>query len=243
MKEAFGRQPVAVMSSLAPRAADDDVALVGEKVADLARGGGAGLVLGRPQPTAAFSRRDALRPGYRSAEQAVRRYGFTPMLRPVGGHLALYDEEALVLHHWAPHPNPRVHIRQRFELLSGAMADGLRRMGVDARVGAVPGEYCDGEFSVNDSGRAKLVGTGQRITRAGYLFSAVIMVGCVSRVREALTVGYGELGLDLRPETVGCVTDSVPGVTVEDVAAQLRAALAEVLTISDVADQLAARTA
>ena len=98
-------------------------------------------------------------------------------------------------------------------------------LGADARVGRVPGEYCEGEFSVNDAGRTKLVGTGQRITRRGYLFSAVVMVHGADRAREALAAAYPLMGLELDPTTVGCVADSVPGVTLEDVRAEVLAAL------------------
>ena len=93
----------------------------------------------------------------------------------------------------------------------------------------MPGEYCEGEFSVNDSGRAKLVGTGQRITRSGYLFSAVIMVHGADRARAALEAAYPLMGLDLRPETVGCVADAVPGVTLDEVRDAVLAAIGRLL--------------
>lgn len=232
MTEALGEQMVAVIRPRGLRAGELDQALARGKVAGLAHGGPAELLLARPQATAAFSRRDALLPGFGAAQQAVRQHGFTPMVRPVGGHLAVYDEGSLVLHLWAPHPEPRAHIRRRFELLSGAMADALRSLGVDARVGPVPGEYCDGEFSVNDSGVAKLAGTGQRITRAGYLFSAVVMVHGADRVREALAAGYAMLDLDLHPETVGCVADSAPRVTLDEVSERILGAFSEVLSLA-----------
>ncbi len=143
----------------------------------------------------------------------------------------MYDEGSLVLHLVAGHPQPRLHIRDRFGLLAETLAGALSRLGADARVGSVPGEYCEGEFSVNDGGRTKLVGTGQRITRAGYLFSAVIMVEGADRVRAALAAAYPLMGLELRPDTVGCLADSVPGITVEDVRAELLAALGEVLSL------------
>lgn len=232
MTEALGEHAVAVLRPPGLRPGDLDQALARDKVAGLAHGGAAELLLAQPQATAAFSRRDVLLPGFAAAQQVVRERGFAPMVRPVGGHLAVYDEGSLVLHLWAPHPEPRAHIRRRFEVLSGAMARALRGLGVDARVGPVPGEYCDGEFSVSDSGTAKLVGTGQRITRAGYLFSAVVMVEGAARVRDALSAGYARLDLDLRPETVGCVADAVPGVTVEDVGARLVDAFSEVLPLA-----------
>lgn len=232
MIDAFGDRPIAVVQAAVPRGPQADMDLVRDGVAGLARGGAAELNIARPLPTAAFSRRDALRPGYRAAEASVSVHGFSSVLRPVGGHLAVYGEGALVLHLWAPHIEPRTHIRARFQLLGGALAKALRTVGADARVGPVPGEYCDGEFSVNDAGRAKLAGTGQRITRAGYLFSAVVMVHDVGPARAALTEAYAKLGLAFWAETVGCVADSVPGITTDEVREQLVATLGTVLTIA-----------
>ena len=63
-------------------------------------------------------------------------------------------------------------------------------------------EYCEGTFSVNRSGRVKLAGTGQRVTRGGDEFSAVVSVPESGSVRRALEIGYAALDLDVRPETV-----------------------------------------
>ena len=82
----------------------------------------------------------------------------------------------------------------------------------------MPGEYCPGEFSVNAAGTTKLVGTAQRLTRHGYLFSAVVLVADPEPVRAVLVDAYAALGFDWRPASVGCVADHVPGVTVADVA-------------------------
>ena len=242
MTAPFGPQPVAVLRPPGRRHAEADMRLVRERLAGLTDGGRPELTLVEPGPTAAFSRRDALLPGYERARDLLVARGLTPIIRPVGGHLAVYGAGALVLHLWAGHADPRAHIRERFAVLAGAMATGLRSLGVDARVGPVPGEYCDGEFSVNDSGRAKLVGTGQRIVRGGYLFSAVVMVGPVEGAREALTAAYGELDLPFRPETVGCVSDSVPGVSVAGVRERLVGALAAVLPLEPSPARLAAAT-
>lgn len=168
VNDAFGTRTVDVVFAAGLRAPEVEMELVRDRLAALGRGGGAELNIAQPMPTAAFSWRDALLPGYGRAETAVSLHGFTRIIRSVGGHLAVYDEGALVLHLWAPHPAPGTHIRTRFELFGDANAKALTGLGVDARVGAVPGEYCDGEFSVNDSGRVKPAGAGQRITRAGY---------------------------------------------------------------------------
>jgi octanoyl-[GcvH]:protein N-octanoyltransferase len=231
MTEPFGTQAVAVLRPHGRRSAEADMLLVRDRLAGLADGGRPELTLADPEPTAAFSRRDTLLPGYERARDLLAARGLAPIIRPVGGHLAVYGDGALVVHLWASHGDPRAHIRERFSLLTGALAQGLRTLGVDARVGPVPGEYCDGEFSVNDAGRTKLVGTGQRIVRTGYLFSAVVMVHSAEVAREALVPAYRELGLALRPETVGCVADSAPGVTVEEVREQLVSALAGVLAL------------
>lgn len=173
-----------------------------------------------PRPTAAFSRIDALADGFPAAQEAARRHGFAPVVRPAGGRLAAYHEGALVLDLVARHPQARDHYRERFAVLGEHIAAGLRDLGVPAGVGAVPGEYCPGEFSVH-AGTTKLVGTAQRLTRHGYLFSAVILVSGPEPVRAVLVDAYAALGLDWRPSSVGAAEDHVPGLTVADVEAAL----------------------
>jgi len=148
----------------------------------------------------------------------VGRVGFAPVIRPAGGRLAAYHREALVLDMTGPHPSPHDGHRARFAAAATALVEGLRALGVDARPGAVPGEYCPGEFSVNARGATKLVGTAQRLTRHGYLFSVVVLVGDPEPVRAVLAATYPLLGLDWDPATVGAVADEVPGVTVAEVA-------------------------
>lgn len=205
--------------------------LVRVSLAGLGGGVPAELNLSEPLPTAAFSRRDRLQRGYAAAEAAVVAHGFAPIIRPVGGHLAVYGEGSLVVHLWARQVEPRDHIRQRFAVLGAGLANALRSLGVDARVGPVAGEYCNGEFSVNDSGRAKLAGTGQRLVKGGFLFSAVVMVHSAAPAREALTEAYREFGLAFDPATVGCVADTVPGITVGEVRDAVIASLAGVLQL------------
>ena len=68
------------------------------------------------------------------------------------------------------------------------------------------------------AGPTKLVGTAQRLTRYGYLFSAVILVADPEPVRAVLVDAYDALGLEWRPSSVGAVADHTSGVTVADVA-------------------------
>ncbi|MDP9890748.1 lipoyl protein ligase domain-containing protein [Pseudarthrobacter enclensis] len=213
----FGAGVVRVVHDPRPRPGDEDMAFIADSLAALPGAAGGELNLSRPLATAAFSRRDSLRPGYVEARTVLAGHGYAPIIRPVGGHLAVYGPGDMVVHLWAPHPDARASIRERFEAFAEAVTRALQGLGADARVGAVPGEYCTGEFSVNHSGRAKLVGTGQRLTRHGYLFSAVIMVEDSGPARTVLEEAYALMGLDFRPESVGCVADAVPGATVEDV--------------------------
>lgn len=217
----FGAGVVRVVRDPRPRPGGEDMEFIADRLAALPGAAGGELNLSRPLATAAFSRRDSLRPGYQEALAVLAGRGYAPIIRPVGGHLAVYGPGDLVVHLWAPHPDARSSIRERFEAFGEGAALALQGLGVDARVGAVPGEYCTGEFSVNDSGRAKLVGTGQRLTRHGYLFSAVVMVEEAAQARAALAEAYALLGLDFRPESVGCVADAAPGATVEDVSEAL----------------------
>lgn len=182
-----------------------------------------------PRPTAAFSRIDALAGGFPAAQDAARRHGFAPVVRPAGGRLAAYHEGALVLDLVARHPQARDGYRERFAVLGEHLAAGLRTLGVPAAVGAVPGEYCPGEFSVSAAGTTKLVGTAQRLTRHGYLLSAVVLVSDPEPVRAVLVDAYAALGLDWRPASVGAVADHAPGVTVADVEAALLPGLRELL--------------
>ena len=221
----FGSGPVTVLRRPGPVAGSVDLDGV-VAAARTAGSGGPVLLVSQCTPTAAFSRRDALLPGYAAAVSAATSAGFESVVRPVGGHLAAYDEGALVLHLWNSHPDPRHDLRQRFVLAGAAFVAALSDLGVpDVGVGSVPGEYCDGEWSVNVGRRAKLVGTGQRLFRSSFLFSAVVMAASSDATTSVLTSAYRALGLGLDPATVGSAQDWVPGIRVADVADHVTARL------------------
>jgi octanoyl-[GcvH]:protein N-octanoyltransferase len=177
------------------------------------------LRLYRPAPAVAFGKLDTLRPGYRAALDAARAHGYEPVLRLPGGHAAAYHRESLCVDVvWAlddPIPGTHDRFRDEGERLAGA----LRTLGVDARVGEVPGEYCPGEYSVNARGRVKLIGTAQRVVRGAALLGASIVVGDGAGVRAVLDDVYGALELPWDASTAGAIAEEVPGVTVEQVRA------------------------
>lgn len=171
----------------------------------------------RPPPTVAFGRRDGFLPGFSRAAVAAERRGFAPVIRGAGGRAAAYDEGCLVFDEILPAPHSMSGIRERFANEAGGQAQALRSLGVDARVGEVPGEYCPGEFSVNARGQTKLTGAAQRIIRGAWLFSTVVVVQSAGALRAVLEDVYAELGLGWDPATTGSVADEVPDVSIEDV--------------------------
>ena len=171
----------------------------------------------RPAPTVAFGRRDAFLPGFAEAAAAARRRGFMPVIRGTGGRAAAYAEGCLVLDEIMPSGDSMGGIHERFSAEARRQADALRRLGVDARVGEVPGEYCPGEFSVNARAEIKLIGAAQRIIRGAWLLSSVVVVEGAATVRAVLEDVYAALELDWNPATTGGVADEAPGVNVEDV--------------------------
>jgi octanoyl-[GcvH]:protein N-octanoyltransferase len=170
-----------------------------------------------PTPTVAFGRRDAFLPGFPAAAAAARRRGFTPVIRGAGGRAAAYHEGCLVLDEIMPSGDSIGGIHERFSAEARRQAAALRALGIDARVGEVPGEYCPGEFSVNAGGRVKLIGAAQRIIRGAWLLSSVVVVEGAATLRAVLEDTYDALELDWNPETTGAVADEAPGVNVEDV--------------------------
>ena len=175
------------------------------------------LRLYRPGPTVAFGKLDTLRPGYAAAASAARSHGYEPVLRLPGGHAAAYHGESLGIDivYALDDPVPGTHDRFRSE--GERLAGALATLGVDARVGEVPGEYCPGAYSVNARGRVKLIGTAQRLVRGGALLGASIVVGDGAGVRAVLRDVYAALELEWDDATAGAVDEEVPGVTVSTV--------------------------
>ncbi len=109
----------------------------------------------RPGATAAFGRLDALAPGFERACAAAREHGYTPIVRSVGGHAALFDGSCVVLEHITHERDATAGLTARFEDQSRRVCDALAALGVDARVGELPGEYCPGPHSVNAGGASR----------------------------------------------------------------------------------------
>jgi lipoate-protein ligase A len=169
------------------------------------------LRLARPARVVAFAKRDVLAPGYARAVAAGRGAGFGSIVRLAGGRAAVFHEGTLELAHAVPDPDPRGGIHTRFEATAELLAGALRRLGVDARVGEVPGEYCPGRWSVNAGGARKLAGIGQRVISGGAHVGTVLVAEDAAAVRRVLEAVYAALELDWDPATVGAVAEEAPG--------------------------------
>ena len=178
-----------------------------------------------PDDALLFSSLDARRPGYGRALELARGAGFEPVVRLAGGHAAVFLESSLAFAWASADPDAPLHIRPRFERLAGWIVMALQRLGLDARLGELAGEYCPGEFSVNLAGRSKVMGVGQRVIRGGAHVGGVITIADTDRLRRVLVPIYAALELEFRPETAGGIADFDPSLCAEDVASAIEEVL------------------
>jgi octanoyl-[GcvH]:protein N-octanoyltransferase len=167
------------------------------------------LRLNRPGPILAFSRQDRASMGFAVAVRAAREGGFEPVLRLAGGRAAVFHEQTLACSWAVPDSRPAARTMERFREMAELLAAALGGLGIDARVGEVPGEYCPGAWSVNARGRTKLVGIGQRLIAGGAHRGAVVVVGGSERIRQVLVPVYEALGLEWDPLTAGSIEDEL----------------------------------
>src|SRR5918994_4611461 len=164
----------------------------------------------RPDRIVAFGGADVRARGFRAAVDAARGRGFASVQRLAGGRAAVFHEGTIAFARSAADSDPTARTFARFEEMSGILAAALGRLGVDARVGEVPGEYCPGEYSVNAGGRTKLAGIGQRIVAgASHIGGGGVGAGG-GGVRGVLVPVYDALELEWNPATAGSIADEVP---------------------------------
>ena len=171
----------------------------------------------RPRPTAAFSPQDTTHPDYEHIKQQARANGFEPIERGTGGRLTMFDEHALAITIISPHADPHQHTIKRYDVFAGAIADALVTLGIDARIGELPNEYCPGRFSINAEGRIKLVGIAQRMNRRCIQMGAIIAVERSDEACAAIVEAYNAMGLSFDSATYGAINDLRPKVTYHDV--------------------------
>jgi octanoyl-[GcvH]:protein N-octanoyltransferase len=163
----------------------------------------------QPAKEVAFGRQDVASAGYPAAVRAAEAAGFAAVERLAGGRAALFHHGTIAIARAYPDPQPPRRTYARFEEMAGLVSAALASLGVDARVGEVPGEYCPGAYSINARGASKLVGIGQRMISGGAHVGVVIVVSGSRLLRETLVPVYEALGLDWNPDTAGSVSDEL----------------------------------
>jgi octanoyl-[GcvH]:protein N-octanoyltransferase len=189
--------------------------------------------LHRPPRELAFAKQDRVATEFGDAVGAARRAGFEPVIRMAGGRAAVFHEGTLAIAWAQPDSRPVARIRHRFEQAAGIVAAALRRVGVDAEIGEIPGEWCPGTWSVNARGEVKLAGIGQRMIAGASHIGAVVIADRGELVRAALEPVYSALALDWDPATAGSVAAEVEGVGLADVEMALIDELGERFELRD----------
>ncbi len=188
-------------------------------LAAVGAGGPETLRLFRVAPCVAFGPQDEHQPGYARALEVARAAGYEAVARVEGGRAIAAHTATLAIAWTIPGADGRARIRPRFSQLAALLAEALRESGVDAGVGAVPGEYCPGDFSVNARDVVKLVGLGQRVTGGATHLGAFVVVDGASELRRVLAVVYDALDVAWAPASLGSVASELGHpVQVDDVA-------------------------
>ncbi|MGB3098369.1 MAG: hypothetical protein WBB30_03655 [Solirubrobacterales bacterium] len=190
----------------------------------------------------AFGRIDRLAPGYPRALEIAREQGYEPVERMAGGRAAVFHEGTIAFSRASRESSLHAGTRDRFEGMATTIAGALQRMGLDARVGEVAGEYCPGEWSINWGGRRKLAGIGQRVVAGGAHVGGVLVLRDEQAIRDVLVPVYEALGLEWDPATAGSIAEALgspaprPGEDdplLAELKGSLRAELAERFEVRD----------
>jgi lipoate-protein ligase A len=163
----------------------------------------------RPGREVAFGRQDLANPRFEAAARAARDAGFAAVERLAGGRAAVFHEGTIAIARAYADPQPPKRTYARFEEMADLISAALRGLGVDARVGEVPGEYCPGAYSVNARGTVKLSGIGQRMIRGGAHMGGVVVASGGHEGARALEPVYEALELDWDPATSGDVSEEL----------------------------------
>ena len=158
-----------------------------------------------PARMVAFGRQDVASDGYKEAAVEARQRGFAAIERLAGGRAAVFHPGTISFSWTVPDLEPRSGISIRFKEIADVVAATLERLGVDAHIGEIPGEYCPGAYSVNARRQHKIMGVGQRVIGGAAHVGGVIVVNDAAAIRDVLVPVYEALGVPWEPATVGSV--------------------------------------
>ena len=171
----------------------------------------------RPQPTLAFGRRDQLNAGFARACAVASTAGFAPVIRLAGGHAAAYGPGCLIIERALPAPDIARGLRERFDAEADFLLRRLQPLGVDLRIGEIPGEYCPGDHSISIAGKRKVAGIAQRVVKGAALLSTVLVIAPQPPFAAVIAAVYDALGIPIDPAVTGALSDAVPRLEVATV--------------------------
>jgi octanoyl-[GcvH]:protein N-octanoyltransferase len=174
-------------------------------------------------PYVGVTRPETRLPGFEKAMRAATDLGFPVLIRSSGGGAVAANEGSISFSLTFPVEDLRQGLYERYaegvELISAA----LQRIGVDAEVGAVEGEFCSGAHSVRSGGPwgVKHAGLAQRVTRRAARLEALVLVSETGELVRLLQRFYDALDLPFRSESVGDLPADVPRV-IDALSAEVR---------------------
>ena len=171
----------------------------------------------RPKRAIAFAPRDIRDDNYQNAVKIALKNGFLPIKRLTGGRAAVFHEGTLGFSWTIPDQNPRFNVDSRFANASNLVKQSLSKLGFDARIGEVAGEYCKGKYSVNLNGKLKVMGVGQKLAPHACHIGGVLVINNSTLIRSILISIYKELKIDWKPETAGALDDVKNNISIDDV--------------------------
>jgi lipoate-protein ligase A len=231
MRDPGVKPPLRLLTASFPGDAVLEAAFSAALLARVGEGAPAAFRIARPGPAVSFGRLDRLARGYAAAADTARAHGFEPVLRVGGGRAAAIHEQAIAFGLAAPPGEGST--TERFVAMTDLVRSALRRLGVPAEVGELPGEYCPGAWSLHAAG-VKLAGIDQRVTRTASWTEGFLVVRDGLRVRDVLSAVYDALELPWDPRTAGALSDLDGAITCEAAAAALRSELAERYVLAEV---------
>jgi octanoyl-[GcvH]:protein N-octanoyltransferase len=153
-------------------------------------------------------------PGFEKAMRAATDLGFPVLVRSSGGGAVAANEGSISFSLTFPVEDLRQGLYKRYAKGVELIAAALRRIGVEAEVGAVEGEFCPGAHSVRSGGPwgVKHAGLAQRVTRRAARLEALILVSETGELVPLLQKFYDAIDLPFRSESVGDLPVDVPRV-------------------------------
>jgi lipoate-protein ligase A len=195
------------------RHAEADPALdvaVSHALLERARDGEESFRLWRPlAPALSLGRLDLRSSRVGELVALARDAGVEPVRRLAGGHAATLDSGCLCLG-WALPVRRLEEASVRYRLVGELIVAALGELGVAARLGEVPGEWCPGAWSVQGP-NGKLAGLAQRVVKGAAWCEALLVLERPAALLRLGRRAHELLGLPWDDRAQGALATLVPG--------------------------------